>query len=296
MGESQVTMMYFKVLWKDGAETWETSDKFLCDNTGILQPYVEQFEETLVQGTGHDMVGSCVRIKTADESRTVMLMEWISGDKYNVEFQCALSEQEFPESLRVASIEGLDSAPVGSWVVFDVFESPQAITPEADENPQPRVRRGKLRPLLGMRVAIVDDSKSSIQVVVAHICREGGAVEYFDSGTSFLHQAQRHPGRFDCVVLDYVMPGMSGLEVLSHLRQIPVPQNKRAPMVVVLSSGVEKISEDAWCSYVPQGIHDTFEEAGANALVRKTTLACKEIIQLIVRHIMRRTPDDSSHP
>ena len=96
----------------------------------------------------------------------------------------------------------------------------------------------------------------------------------------------------------------------------------------MLSSAVEKTSDDSWCSYVPQGMQDTFSQAGADALVclisqmkteilrhillccqvRKTTFACKEIIQSIVRHAMMQqaeaaaaqaeaaAADDHSHP
>jgi len=309
-GGSEVMVMHFRVLWKDGTESWETSDKFLCDNSGSLLPFVEEFEETLTPGVGHDLVGSSIRLKIGTQQRKAMLMEWVTDDKYNIEWIAALSEQELPESLRVAQRHDLHEAPEGSWVVLEDFEDMHQ-PPTPPVNPGPRQRRGKLRPLLGMRIAVVDDCESSIQILVAHLCREGSVVEYFDSGTSFLHQAQRHPGRFDCVVLDYVMPGMSGLQVLDLFRKMSVPQNKPPPMVVVLSSAVEKTSDDSWCSYVPQGMQDTFSQAGADALVRKTTFACKEIIQSIVRHAMMQqaaqaeaaaaqaeaaAADDHSHP
>jgi len=303
-GGSEVMVMHFRVLWKDGTESWETSDKFLCDNSGSLLPFVEEFEETLTPGVGHDLVGSAIRLKIGTQQRKAMLMEWVSDDKYNIEWIASLSEQVLPESLRVAQRHDLEDAPEGSWVVLEDFEDMHQ-PPTPPVNPGPRQRRGKLRPLLGMRIAVVDDCESSIQILVAHLCREGSVVEYFDSGTSFLHQAQRHPGRFDCVVLDYVMPGMSGLQVLDLFRKMSVPQNKPPPMVVVLSSAVEKTSDDSWCSYVPQGMQDTFSQAGADALVRKTTFACKEIIQSIVRHAMMQqaaqaeaaaAADDHSHP
>jgi FixJ family two-component response regulator len=67
-------------------------------------------------------------------------------------------------------------------------------------------------------IAIVDDDHA-LRDALAELCEvlDYGS-QLFSSAESFL--AARAPGRFDCVMTDLNMPGLSGLQLVQHLRQV----------------------------------------------------------------------------
>lgn len=68
-----------------------------------------------------------------------------------------------------------------------------------------------------VRILVVDDEPSITRSVQAYLEREGYAVKTAADGPSALQAARAfHP---DLVVLDIMLPGMDGLEVLRRLRQ-----------------------------------------------------------------------------
>ena len=67
------------------------------------------------------------------------------------------------------------------------------------------------------RVLLVDDERDILDPVSYALEREGFAVECSEDGVAALELARGRP--FDVVVLDIVLPGMSGIEVCRTLRQ-----------------------------------------------------------------------------
>jgi FixJ family two-component response regulator len=72
-------------------------------------------------------------------------------------------------------------------------------------------------------VSIVDDDESLRRSVKNLLTSVGFRVETFPSAEAFLQSAHRADTR--CVVLDLRMPGMSGLDLLTHLAATgsPIP-------------------------------------------------------------------------
>lgn len=69
----------------------------------------------------------------------------------------------------------------------------------------------------GRTILVVDDEASVRDVVSRYLTREGFAVEVAEDGVAALALARRvHP---DLIVLDIMLPGMDGLEVLRRLRE-----------------------------------------------------------------------------
>ncbi|MDQ7841071.1 MAG: response regulator transcription factor [bacterium] len=69
----------------------------------------------------------------------------------------------------------------------------------------------------GRTILVVDDEASVRDVVSRYLAREGFAVEVAEDGVAALALARRvHP---DLIVLDIMLPGMDGLEVLRRLRE-----------------------------------------------------------------------------
>ncbi|WP_315987067.1 response regulator transcription factor [Actinomadura sp. HBU206391] len=72
------------------------------------------------------------------------------------------------------------------------------------------------------RILVVDDDPTVAEVVARYLLRDGHQVECVADGAEALRLALRNPP--DLVVLDLMLPGMSGLEVCRRLRESsPVP-------------------------------------------------------------------------
>ncbi|MCS6927030.1 MAG: response regulator [Candidatus Binatia bacterium] len=68
-------------------------------------------------------------------------------------------------------------------------------------------------------VLVVDDSRDFVNVISRFLLRRGMRVLTAYSGRECLEQVCRHA--IDVIILDVMMPGMSGLEVCTALRQTP---------------------------------------------------------------------------
>jgi two-component system alkaline phosphatase synthesis response regulator PhoP len=66
-------------------------------------------------------------------------------------------------------------------------------------------------------ILVVDDEQSLLDLVTAYLRREGYEVHTARDGPSGLQAARVY--RPDLIVLDIMLPGMDGLEVLTHLRR-----------------------------------------------------------------------------
>lgn len=66
------------------------------------------------------------------------------------------------------------------------------------------------------RVAVVDDDAAVLDSVCFLLEVEGHSAQPFVSGPAFLEALD--PDRFDCVILDQHMPGLTGLELAQRLR------------------------------------------------------------------------------
>lgn len=85
----------------------------------------------------------------------------------------------------------------------------------------------------GMRtILVVDDSRTSLRVIGGRLGAMGYMVVLADSGREALDLIS---GRgFDLVLLDMVMPGMSGLEALAEIRSAPDTADLPVIMITAL--------------------------------------------------------------
>jgi two-component system chemotaxis response regulator CheY len=83
------------------------------------------------------------------------------------------------------------------------------------------------------RILVVDDDASIRQLIEVTLTSAGYAVEQAESGERALAAIRRK--RFDLIVLDINMPGMSGYEVLDRLRAMP--SKSATPVFVVTANG-----------------------------------------------------------
>jgi two-component system alkaline phosphatase synthesis response regulator PhoP len=67
------------------------------------------------------------------------------------------------------------------------------------------------------RILVIDDEQSILDLVTAYLLREGYQVQTAMDGPDGLKAARTF--RPDLIVLDIMLPGMDGLELLAHLRR-----------------------------------------------------------------------------
>jgi two-component system, OmpR family, alkaline phosphatase synthesis response regulator PhoP len=71
--------------------------------------------------------------------------------------------------------------------------------------------------MTGVRILVVDDERSILDLVTAYLRQEGYEVETAMDGPSGLKAARAF--RPDLIVLDIMLPGMDGIEVLTRIRR-----------------------------------------------------------------------------
>ncbi len=78
----------------------------------------------------------------------------------------------------------------------------------------------------------MDDDQELCELLVRYLQREGIEVDQVHTGADGLRQAFTYP--YDAMVLDVMMPGMTGLEVLTELRK-----KSQLPVVMLTAKGDE---------------------------------------------------------
>ena len=76
-------------------------------------------------------------------------------------------------------------------------------------------------------IAILDDEDGFRRALSRLLGAHAFATQAFGSGVEFLTELPQR--RFDCLLLDLVMPGLTGLDVLAYMRGHPM-----APPVIVV--------------------------------------------------------------
>ena len=87
------------------------------------------------------------------------------------------------------------------------------------------------------RILVVDDAVDNLFLLQTVLEVEGYQVEIADSGKAALAKIELEPP--DLLLLDVMMPGMNGIEVVQHIRQ-----NRNLPFIpVILVTGCDRSSE-----------------------------------------------------
>ncbi|CAK0745222.1 two-component system, sensor histidine kinase and response regulator [Gammaproteobacteria bacterium] len=121
------------------------------------------------------------------------------------------------------------------------------------------------------RILIVDDSRTFLEYLQDHLEQEGYEVTALENGVAALTKAEVE--RFDCVVVDLIMPGMNGIELCQHLDSLR--RKLEQPFQIVMLTSLES-KED-----MMRGL-----EAGADDFVGKS--GDIEILRARIRALLRR--------
>jgi two-component system response regulator FixJ len=69
-----------------------------------------------------------------------------------------------------------------------------------------------------IRLALIDHDEAVLDALRLYLARQEIKIACFNAAKDFL-AAVDHQARFDCVVSDVRMPGMSGLDLVHHLNK-----------------------------------------------------------------------------
>jgi DNA-binding response OmpR family regulator len=94
----------------------------------------------------------------------------------------------------------------------------------------------------GGRILVVDDEPHIRRVLDAMLGKEGFDVVLASEGSEGLRAMAS--GKIDLVILDLVMPGATGLEVLAKIRTDP--QNADTPVIILTAKGQDADREAAF--------------------------------------------------
>jgi CheY-like chemotaxis protein len=114
------------------------------------------------------------------------------------------------------------------------------------------------------KIVVVDDQPVLTSIYRAKFSAEGFHVEVASDGPQALEVIKR--ARPDLVLLDLMLPKISGLEVLKHLRALP--DFKTMPIVVFSNSAQPTTVEDAWA-------------AGATLVLSKSNTSPKQLVAAV---------------
>ena len=121
---------------------------------------------------------------------------------------------------------------------------------------------------------IVDDEPLMRRVLGIAMDRFGIAAQTFAGGAAGLEMIRRAPQEVDVVLLDLLMPGMSGMEVLEELQRLPHPPK------VILMTGFSENDDVA-----------TARALGARAIIHKPF-----DLDEVIRRIEEVGLEPHSHP
>jgi adenylate cyclase len=131
-------------------------------------------------------------------------------------------------------------------------------------------------PVRQSRILVVDDNAANRDLLSRRLRREGHRVSVAASGVAALAAAAR--GDFDLVLLDLMMPGMSGFEVLGRLkasettRHVPVIMISALDELDSIVRSIEAGAED----YLPKPFNPVLLRARINAALDRKRLRDRE--------------------
>lgn len=133
-----------------------------------------------------------------------------------------------------------------------------------------------------MRLLIVEDEPDLLKILARSLREEGFAVDTADQGEEGLHKALHN--EYDLIVLDWMLPRLSGIELLSHLRRkksIPVLLLTARDSVADRVKGLDQGADD----YLIKPFNIAELIARVRALIRRAHRLATNVIELDDLHI-----------
>lgn len=108
--------------------------------------------------------------------------------------------------------------------------------------------------VLGGKVLLVDDNDINLKVTKGLLEPYGVKVDTAGSGEAAIELVKKND--YDIVFMDYMMPGMDGVEATEKIREIDGPKYKELPILALSANAIE-------------GMEELFKQAGMNDFLTK---------------------------
>lgn len=225
----------------------------------LFLPFQGELQESTLQGSG---LGLSITRQLVELHGGELMIDSIPGEGTTVSFTLPMAQ---------ARPKGA-SEPDAASEVLSVDAGGASVCMESAAN----VADVSVMP--GSLIYVVDDEEINRQLVKSQLVREGYRVEAFSGGASLLDAL--HEQRPDLILLDLVMPNMTGFETCSRLRemydayQLPVimltARHQVSDVVTALSLGVN--------DYLTKPYHEKelLARVASQLGVRKAWLSDKE--------------------
>ncbi len=119
------------------------------------------------------------------------------------------------------------------------------------------------------RVLLVEDEELISTMVRLNLEQEGFSVQHFADAESMLEFVEAHPQEFDIVLLDIMLPGISGEQALPRLREhcpdVPILMLTAKQDIETKVSTLERGADD----YLPKPFNVLELVARVNSLLRR---------------------------
>ncbi len=94
------------------------------------------------------------------------------------------------------------------------------------------------RQMAKINILVVEDEADIQQLVSYNLIRAGFHVTCADSGEEAMERLRSE--EIDCVLLDLMLPGMSGIEVCTAIRKVESSNEKALPIIMLTAKGEEE--------------------------------------------------------
>ena len=127
------------------------------------------------------------------------------------------------------------------------------------------------------RILVVDDNVSNLDLLARRLSREGHEVTICESGQAALGLIAEKP--FDLVLLDLIMPGLNGIDVLRQLRA----HDATRALPVIMVSAMDEIDGAVRCieagadDFLSKPLNPVLLQARMNAALERKLLRDREI-------------------
>ena len=92
------------------------------------------------------------------------------------------------------------------------------------------------------KIMVCDDNQDISILIALHLQNEPYHVVTQNNGRSALNEL--NTVKFDLILLDIMMPGMTGFEVLNELKNVRIVENRTIPVIMITAkSGMEDIEK-----------------------------------------------------
>ena len=127
-----------------------------------------------------------------------------------------------------------------------------------------------------VRVLVVDDAPTNLAVARNLLKRYNMHIDCVTSGPGAIEAIRKSSGRYDAIFMDYLMPGMDGVEATQRIREIGSDYAKNIPIIAFTSNTIVDTEEMFLQKGFQAYISKPLELSSLNVIIREWICDKKE--------------------